>query len=98
VKFCHTDKDHGLAGRVLQMLERLDHFTPEQAIGAAHVGLAGALGQRFRLLAGIDHHLAREIGDAVDKDDRFRPQEILDAAAGVDAASVLKMLRAVPGV
>ena len=47
----HADEDHGLARRVLQVLERLDDLAPKQAVGAAHVGLAGAFGERLRLLS-----------------------------------------------
>ncbi len=56
----------------------------KQAVGAANVGLAGAIGERLGLLLGIDHHLAGEIGDAVDEDDATWIAGILDAGAGVE--------------
>ena len=76
----HADEDHGLAGRVLQVLQRLDHLAAEQAVGAAHVGLAAALGDGLRLLLGVDHRLPGQVGDRVDEDDRLRGEEGLEAA------------------
>ncbi len=73
----HADEDHGLAGRVLQVLERLDDLAAKQTVGATNVRLAGAVGERLRLLLGIGHHLPGQVGDAVDEDDRLRRAGIL---------------------
>src|SRR5581483_11600687 len=46
--FEDADEDHRLAGRVLEVLEHTDRLAGEQAIGAAGVGLAGAVGESLR--------------------------------------------------
>ena len=93
----HADEDHRLAGRVLQVLQRLDHLAAEQAVGAAHVGLAAALGDGLRLLLGVDHRLPGQVGDRVDEDDRLRGEEGLEAAVAGEPADMLEVRRAVPG-
>ncbi|CAM3583738.1 hypothetical protein THPR109532_17325 [Thalassospira profundimaris] len=62
------DEPDVLASRVLQVGEPGDHLLAVQAVGAAHVGLAGTLGDRLRLaLAPLE---AQPSGnrDAVDED------------------------------
>ena len=67
--FQNADHDRGLAGRMLQVLQQPDHFTRQQAIGAARIGLAGLVRKRLGPRLGPGHGLARQIGDAVQKDD-----------------------------
>ena len=69
--FQNADHDGGLAGRMLQMLQQPDHFTREQAIGTARIGLAGLVRKRLGPRLGPGHGLACQIGDAVQKDDGF---------------------------
>ena len=94
----HADEDHGLARRVLQVLEQRDHLAGEQAVGAADIGLAGLLAERLGPGLGPGHALAGQLGDAVDEDDPLRrdqldqvrigPGDVLVVAFGEEGARV----------
>ena len=64
-----ADEDHRPAGRVLQVLEQPDHLAGEQAVGAAHVRLAGLVAERLGPGLGPGHRLPGQVGDAVDEHD-----------------------------